>query len=299
MALLARLALAWLVLVVGPIVWIADRGINVLETLVPATMVSDGDFAFTVPVEPPPLFATHADSNREPTVSRLRLFENGQELGPAHALGTTVKGTGHGAFSHWASHVYFSSSDGSNPRTNARSYTVGFPVYLTWAAQVAAFLGLPGLIAAIAAIIGGVRLLLRREWRPPVYRDSVRLGGRFMAAVFLTAIAVVGAVTWSGLGGVLSPSVVWSVVAICGFVVIVLFAPFLPLVLRRTATLAGSGGWRLVLVVREALDSPRRVIQTIALILTYSAALILISDSLVARESAGGAFKINFEYKVF
>ncbi len=51
-------------------------------------------------------------------------------------------------------------------------------------------------------------------------------------------------------------------------------------------------------VVRQAIASPRVAVQTIGLILAYSA-LILISDSLVARERAGGTFKINFEYKVF
>jgi hypothetical protein len=299
MALLARLALTWLVLAVGPIVWMADHGINVLETLSPASIASDGDFAFVVPIGPPPLFATRPDGSGEPAVSQLRLFESGQELGPAHALGTTVKGSGRGAFSHWASHVYFSSSDGSDPRTNGRRYTVRFPVYLTRAGQAAAFLVVPVLIAAAAAIIAGVRLLLRRDFRPLVGRDSVRLAGRFAAALFVMAIAVAGAVTCSGLVGVLRPSIVWSVVAICGSVVIALFAPFLPLVLRPAATLAASGGSRLVLVVRGALDSPRVVMQTIGLILAYSAALILICDSLVARESAGVASKINFEYKVF
>jgi hypothetical protein len=163
MELVARLALAWIVLAIGPIAWISDRGIGASETLSPASMTLDGDFALYAAILPPPFFETRPDSNGQPTVSQLRLFENGLELGPAHALGTTVKSAGHGAFSHWASHVYFSSSDGTDPRTNGRNYTARFRVYLTWAGQAAALLGLPGLIAAAAAMAAGMRLLLRRE----------------------------------------------------------------------------------------------------------------------------------------
>jgi hypothetical protein len=56
--------------------------------------------------------------------STLRLFEDGLEIGPAHALHDVIAREGRGAFSHWGRVLYFSSSDGSNPKSNGRRYTV-------------------------------------------------------------------------------------------------------------------------------------------------------------------------------
>lgn len=52
--------------------------------------------------------------------SPLRLFENGQRLGPPHALHDWIaNGLG---FSHWGDRVYFASTDGSDPNSNGRAY---------------------------------------------------------------------------------------------------------------------------------------------------------------------------------
>lgn len=53
--------------------------------------------------------------------SSIRLLEDGRELtgGQQHA---DIRKDGAGRFSHWGSHIYFSSSDDSNPRTNGRSH---------------------------------------------------------------------------------------------------------------------------------------------------------------------------------
>lgn len=56
--------------------------------------------------------------------SWLVLFEDGVELGPAHATQDSIRALGGGKFSHWGSWLYFSTSDNSDPRSNARSYTV-------------------------------------------------------------------------------------------------------------------------------------------------------------------------------
>jgi len=55
--------------------------------------------------------------------SKLRVFENGVELGPAHTQHVTIQASGGGRFSHWYSSLYFSASDNSDPRTNGRNYT--------------------------------------------------------------------------------------------------------------------------------------------------------------------------------
>lgn len=63
------------------------------------------------------------DSNAEPRVSTLRLFENGIELGPAHSVHADIRNYGLGQFSHWGTELFFSTSDNSNPLTNGRKYT--------------------------------------------------------------------------------------------------------------------------------------------------------------------------------
>jgi Macrocin-O-methyltransferase (TylF) len=54
--------------------------------------------------------------------SSLRVFEDGFELGPAHSLHDDITAHGGGRFSHWGRWLMFSSSDGSDPRTNGRAY---------------------------------------------------------------------------------------------------------------------------------------------------------------------------------
>jgi len=59
-----------------------------------------------------------------PRISRLRLFEDGVELGPAHVTHVAIAEEGGGRFSHSGNQLYFSSSDGVSPITNGRVYTV-------------------------------------------------------------------------------------------------------------------------------------------------------------------------------
>lgn len=80
---------------------------------------SDGGYAYKIAY---PLTQS-GDSNTEPTVSTLRLYENGVELGPAHAVHQDIRDYGKGRFSHWGTTLYFSASDNSNPATNGRKYT--------------------------------------------------------------------------------------------------------------------------------------------------------------------------------
>jgi len=55
--------------------------------------------------------------------SFLRLYENGQPLGPAHSYHDRIRDDGEGRYSHWGEFLYFSSSDGTDPNRNGRRYT--------------------------------------------------------------------------------------------------------------------------------------------------------------------------------
>jgi hypothetical protein len=75
-------------------------------------------------------FGTLPDTGLAPTISKLRIFENGIELGPSHATHADIRTLGGGRFSHWggssgtgASQLYFSTSDNTDPRQNGRIYT--------------------------------------------------------------------------------------------------------------------------------------------------------------------------------
>jgi SAM-dependent methyltransferase len=67
------------------------------------------------------------DTPQHPSQSGLRLFEDGEELGPRHALHDQVRGIGGGAYSHWTRRLYLSTSDNSDPQANGKSYHVLAP----------------------------------------------------------------------------------------------------------------------------------------------------------------------------
>lgn len=90
-------------------------GVKSLETF---TIASDGGFAYKIYDVP-----GTGDSGSQPTISTLKVFENGKELGPAHSNHAEIRSLGKGRYSHWLNSLYISASDNSDPRTNGRKYT--------------------------------------------------------------------------------------------------------------------------------------------------------------------------------
>ncbi len=96
-----------------------------------APFISDGGHAwvskiFSVGDLAPLGFAV--DTLEETTRSPLRLYEDGQLLGPPHALHARIRAEGRGAYSHWGDpqSLRFSASDNTDPNQNGRIYTLGF-----------------------------------------------------------------------------------------------------------------------------------------------------------------------------
>ncbi|GJM21720.1 MAG: hypothetical protein DHS20C15_16350 [Planctomycetota bacterium] len=85
-------------------------------------------FTFLVPTDWP----SDADDG-----SQLVLLEDGLPLGPAHAGHDDIRTLGAGRFSHWGDKLYFSSSDGSDPRDNGRVYSLELPSTLRAGARAA------------------------------------------------------------------------------------------------------------------------------------------------------------------
>lgn len=72
-------------------------------------------------------FGFRGDTPAEPQHSPLVLLEDGVPLGPPHSLHDDIRQLGGGRYSHWGNSLYFSASDGSDPRTNGRAYTYAGP----------------------------------------------------------------------------------------------------------------------------------------------------------------------------
>jgi hypothetical protein len=88
-------------------------------TLDASKATSDGGFAYLISIDP----SLTGDSNEQLTVSTVKVFENGVEIGPAHSVHADIRNYGKGRFSHWGSTLRFSASDNTNPSTNGRVYT--------------------------------------------------------------------------------------------------------------------------------------------------------------------------------
>lgn len=56
--------------------------------------------------------------------TRVRLLEDGRLLGPPDSQHAPIRDPGLGAYCVWGADLWFSSSDGSDPNTNGRTYTV-------------------------------------------------------------------------------------------------------------------------------------------------------------------------------
>lgn len=71
-----------------------------------------------------PQLASEADTSEQANRSPYLLMEDGKPLGPPHSIHDDIRKNGKGAWSHWGQAIYFSSSDGTDPRQNNRKYAL-------------------------------------------------------------------------------------------------------------------------------------------------------------------------------
>lgn len=71
-----------------------------------------------------PHLESEADMTGQSTRSPYFLLEDGKPLAPAHSIHEDIRNNGKGRWSHWGKNIFFSSSDGSDPRQNNRKYTL-------------------------------------------------------------------------------------------------------------------------------------------------------------------------------
>jgi hypothetical protein len=100
-------------------------GAVVLRLNRPFYELRGSDIAFAVNV---PSVESLSDTMELQMRSPFMLYENALPLGPAHSEHADILKYGHGRFSHWnGAGFIFSSSDGTNPKSNGRTYWAVIP----------------------------------------------------------------------------------------------------------------------------------------------------------------------------
>jgi hypothetical protein len=91
----------------------------------PYVALRDSDVVF---VAKAPSLDDLSDTPEAPKRSPFLLYENDRLLGPPHSEHADILENGHGRFSHWiGSGFIFSTSDGTNPKSNGRTYWAVIP----------------------------------------------------------------------------------------------------------------------------------------------------------------------------
>lgn len=130
----------------------------------------DEGFAYTVPLGKHSsfFFQLGSDGIDGAYASRLILLEDGKPLGPAHTQHADIRKLGDGRFSHWTHALWFSSSDGTDPGTNGRSYIAEAKLSL-W--PIWTFAGTAAFAAALLVIAFKAASHLRQHrWQPYAIR---------------------------------------------------------------------------------------------------------------------------------
>ncbi|MBI3444874.1 MAG: glucosyltransferase domain-containing protein [Magnetospirillum sp.] len=124
---LARIAILCSLLGLGVAIWLTLAEFKWQTTLEPAAISADSGYCYiytTSPAWPLDLAAGKGGT------FELRLSEDGRELGPAHSSRVSVRSEGGGRFltSLLYRKLFFSTSDGGDPRSNGRVYRIGAEV---------------------------------------------------------------------------------------------------------------------------------------------------------------------------
>ena len=102
-----------------------ERSLVAFATLRPAAVRPEVGKCYLVAL---PDAVDEADDSNHERRSTVVVLEDGKPLGKAHSVHDDIRKLGGGRYSHWGLYMMFSTSDGTDPRTNGRKYTVARPM---------------------------------------------------------------------------------------------------------------------------------------------------------------------------
>ncbi len=137
-------------------------------------------------------------------VSTLALEEDGRPLGPAHSQHADIHAKGSGRFSHWSDSLYFSMSDGTDPRTNGRGYTANVSARVSGGCPYRPSFFADGSIVG-HAVLGCALTLAQWSMEAGTARALLSKTGTFLCRDFATGLSSqpcsTGAARCLGAGG--------------------------------------------------------------------------------------------------
>jgi hypothetical protein len=147
--------------VIGSVAWFTPR---FTDSIASSAITPELGLAYSAAVHfgKNSIYVLPADTNETPRDSELVLFEDGRALGPSHVLHAEIRQRGGGRYSHWNGSIIFSTSDGSDPRTNGRVYSIKSPtVVRPWLRVVFSVLLLLADVGFFVAFQKEILVLLR------------------------------------------------------------------------------------------------------------------------------------------
>ena len=117
----AAACIALLLLAFG-LIFLQLAGIEIAEKISAARLSHQEGHAYAATIG----LEARADNAQTPDRSMVALVENGNRIGVPHSLHSDIRNVGAGRYSHWGDSLIFSSSDGSSPATNGRTYQASY-----------------------------------------------------------------------------------------------------------------------------------------------------------------------------
>src|SRR6187402_3532291 len=119
---LRAVACIGLILLAFGLIFLQLAGIEISKKIAAAGLSHQQGHAYAATIG----LEARADNAQTPNRSTVVLLENGKRIGVPHSLHQDIGNLGAGRYSHWGDSLIFSSSDGSSPATNGRTYQASY-----------------------------------------------------------------------------------------------------------------------------------------------------------------------------
>ncbi len=176
------------------------RGASIEYRLAPNRIIPAPDGTYATPLPFPwPLVVAADDFPTAKAPGSTELFEDGRPLGNWRIAPVDIRSDVDGRITYWRAAVYFSSSDGSDPRANGKQYSTLLRVRLAEEVLLAAILSL-GLVAGYVLVLRRSRAALDSGLIDPADLATPACLWAGVALGFIIVIRTEGTAFWLILG---------------------------------------------------------------------------------------------------